>query len=85
MTISTVTTAMSEALARAARMVARWLPNERSALGRAQGQPHGHQGEDERTDIGEVVAGIGQQPGGVGDQMPKPIWTTTKPGVERRD
>ena len=66
-TISTVTAAISTALARAARMVARWLPNERAGLGRPEGQPYGHERQGQGPDVGQVVAGVGQQAGGVGD------------------
>ena len=48
---------------------------------RPEGQPHGHQREDQRPHIGEVVAGIGQQPGRVGHEA-EPHLDDHQPGVE---
>src|ERR1022692_2002571 len=83
MTISTVTTAMSEALARAARMVARWLPNERWALGGRRANLTATR--DKRS----APTSVRLWPASASSPVewaitPNPIWTTTNPALRAR-
>ena len=80
-TMSTVTAAMRTALARAARMVARWFPNERAGAGGAQGQADRHQGQHQGADVGRLCPASATRPVEWAT-IPTTTRATTSPSVE---